>query len=257
LRYLVSGFIIVPGQILGRLYEGETLMRIRGVRTAVLLILAVPAFAIAQGAGSVQRSTKLTVTEPTMVGNVLLEPGTYTLHHRDYQAEKVQVGITRDSDNKTMGTVIASRERRNLDPHEATANQTQFTYTTFKGYPAVATWFFPGDEWGERFLYEGASSEISMRQTTAAAPPVAAAARPAEPAPAPAAEPVPAPAAEPAPVTMTARNEEPKAAPAATPAPKKEKKLPKTASSTPLVGLLGALSLAAAAAVRFGRRKAA
>jgi LPXTG-motif cell wall-anchored protein len=233
-------------------------MKLRGVLGAISISLGISAVALAQGAGSVQRTTQLTVTEKTMVGNVLLDPGTYTLHHRDYTAEKVQVGITRTSDKKSMGTVIASRERRNLSPHEATENQTQFTYTTYNGYPAVATWFYPGDEWGERFLYGSQSSEISMRQTPAAAPAPMAEAAPA----APAAEPAPAaaPPAEPPPPAMTAEATPPPPAPPAEPAPApapKKHQLPKTASSTPLVALLGGLSLAAAAAVRFGRRKAA
>jgi LPXTG-motif cell wall-anchored protein len=221
--------------------------------TALLLSIGISALAMAQGASSVQRETKLAVSEPTMVGNVLLDPGSYTIRVHDYQNEKVEVVITRDSDSKTMGTVVAVRSRRNLDSHEASDNQTQFTYTTFNGHPAVATWFAPGDEWGERFAYgketvaeNTTGGAVTMTQTPAPAASTSTMAESTPPAPAPAeehtmAETTPAPAPE-----------------ETTPAPAPEvRTLPKTASSTPLVALLGALALAGASAVRFGRRKAA
>jgi LPXTG-motif cell wall-anchored protein len=219
--------------------------------TAFLLCLGIATLAMAQGAGSVQRTTQLTVSEPTMIGNVTLDPGSYTLHVNDYQAEKVQVVITRNSDNKAMGTVVASRERRSLDSHTQSDNQTQFTYTTFNGHPAVATWFYPGDEWGERFAYgketvaeNTTGGEVTMTQTPAPTATTTAEATP--------------PAEEKEEHTVAETTPAPEPAPAVEPAPAPETKtLPKTASSTPLVGLLGALSLAGAAALRFGRRKAA
>jgi len=213
---------------------------------ALLLCFGISTLAMAQGAGSVQRTTKLTVSEPTMIGNVMLDPGSYTLHVNDYQSEKVQVVVTRDSDSKTIGTVIAARTRRSLDSHQASDNQTQFTYTTFNGHPAVATWFYPGDEWGEEFAYgketvaeNTTGGEVTMTQTpapTASTSTMAESTPPKEESTVAESTPAPAPAPEPAPEAKT---------------------LPKTASSTPLVALLGALSLAGAAAVRFGRRKAA
>ncbi|HKB71360.1 MAG TPA: LPXTG cell wall anchor domain-containing protein [Thermoanaerobaculia bacterium] len=213
---------------------------------ALLLCFGISTVAMAQGAGSVQRTTKLAVSEPTMIGNVMLDPGSYTLHVNDYQSEKVQVVVTRDSDSKTIGTVIAARTRRSLDSHQASDNQTQFTYTTFNGHPAVATWFYPGDEWGEEFAYgketvaeNTTGGEVTMTQTpapTASTSTMAESTPPKEESTVAESTPAPAPAPEPAPEAKT---------------------LPKTASSTPLVALLGALSLAGAAAVRFGRRKAA
>lgn len=216
---------------------------------ALLLCFGISAVAVAQGS-SVERATKLAVTEPTMIGNVLLDPGSYTLHVHDYKSEKVQVVVTRDSDSKTVGTVTASRARRNLDSHEASDNQTQFTYTTFNGHPAVATWFYPGDEWGEQFAYgketvaeKTTDGDVTMTQTPA---PTASSSTMAES----------TPPAETTPKESTVAESTPAPAPAAEPAPE-PRSLPKTASSTPLVALLGALSLAGAAAVRFGRRKAA
>jgi LPXTG-motif cell wall-anchored protein len=210
----------------------------------------VSALALAQG-GSVQRETKLAVSEPTMVGNAMLDPGSYTLRVHDYTGEKITVVIVRDSDQKTVGTVVAKRERRNLDSHEASDNQTQFTYTSFNGHPAVATWFYPGDEWGERFVYgketvaaSTTGGDVTVTQTPA---PTASTSTMAESTP-------PAPA--PAPVVEERKETTAEVAPAPAPAPE-ARTLPKTASSTPLIALLGALSLAGAAAVRFGRRKAA
>jgi LPXTG-motif cell wall-anchored protein len=222
--------------------------------TALLLSIGISAIAMAQG-GTVQRQTRLAVSEPTMVGNVLLDPGSYTLRVHDFQSEKVQVVVTRDSDSKTMGTVVASRERRSLDTHQASDNQVQFTYTTFNGHPAVATWFYPGDEWGEKFAYGAETTasvsttggDVTMTQTPAPTASTSTMAESTPPAPAPTESTVAEPAPAPAPAYS---------APAPEPAPAMTT-LPKTASSTPLVALLGALALAGASAVRFGRRKAA
>lgn len=226
--------------------------------TALLLSIGISAIAMAQG-GTVQRQTKLAVSEPTMVGNVMLDPGSYTLRVHDFQSEKVQVVVTRDSDSKTMGTVVASRERRSLDTHQASDNQTQFTYTTFNGHPAVATWFYPGDEWGEKFAYGAETTasasttggDVTMTQTPAPTASTSTMAESTPPAPATTESTVAEPAPAPAPAYSAP-------APSPEPAPAPEMTtLPKTASSTPLVALLGALALAGASAVRFGRRRAA
>jgi hypothetical protein len=211
---------------------------------SLILCLGVSALALAQA--TVQRDTKLAVSEPTQVGPVLLDPGSYTLRVHDFKGGKIQVNIVRDSDQKMMGTATAMRARRNLDTNQQSDNQTQFTYTTFNGHPAVATWYYPGDEWGEQFLYgketvAANTGDMTVTQTPA---PTASTSTIAESTP-------PAPAVE-------ERHEETTRAEAApAPAPEPARTLPRTASSTPLVGLLGALSLAGAAAVRFGRRKAA
>jgi LPXTG-motif cell wall-anchored protein len=218
---------------------------------ALILCLGVSALAFAQG-GAVQRDTKLAVSEPTQVGPILLDPGSYTLRVHDFKGGKVQVTIVRDSDQKTMGTATAMRARRNLDTNQQADNQTQFTYTTYNGHAAVDTWYYPGDEWGEQFVYgketvasTSTGGDVRVTQTPAPTASTSTMAESTPPAPAP---------------TMEERHEETRteAAPAPAPEPAPEARtLPKTASSTPLVGLLGALSLAGAAAVRFGRRKAA
>jgi hypothetical protein len=221
-------------------------MKITKFLSSLILCLGVSALALAQG--TVQRDTKLAVSEPTQVGPVLLDPGSYTLRVHDFKGGKIQVNIVRDSDQKMMGTATAMRARRNLDTNQQSDNQTQFTYTTFNGHPAVATWYYPGDEWGEQFLYgketvAANTGDMTVTQTPA---PTASTSTMAESTP-------PAPAVE-------ERHEEPtraEVAPAPAPAPEPARTLPRTASSTPLVGLLGALSLAGAAAVRFSRRNAA
>jgi len=228
--------------------------------TAFLLSVGVSALALGAGS-SVQRTTKLTVSEPTEVGTTLLQPGSYTLHVNDFQAEKIQVVITRDSDSKVVGTEVAFRARRNLTPHEASDNQVQFTYTTHNGHPAVSTWYYPGDDWGEQFAYGKdtmvASTSDNVTETHTAAVSTSTMAETA-PAPAPPVEThaeatethemAPAPAPAPAPAKTDDVREDR--------AERAERTLPKTASSTPLVALLGALSLAGAAAMRFGRKTA-
>ena len=229
-------------------------MKTTKILAVMVLCLAVSALALAQGT-AVQRDTQLAVSESTQVGSILLDPGSYTLRVHDFKGGKVQVTIVRDSDKKTMGTATAIRARRNLDTNQQADSQTQFTYTTFNGHPAVATWYYPGDEWGEQFVYgketiaaNTTGGDVTVTQTPA---PTASTSTMAESTP-------PAPA--PAPVVEERKETTAEVAPAPAPAPepaREARTLPKTASSTPLIALLGALSLAGAAAVRFGRRKAA
>jgi LPXTG-motif cell wall-anchored protein len=203
----------------------------------VLSSLAFLGFAnllLAQGT-PVQRTTKLTVSEPTEVSGTILQPGNYTLKVLDFKGGKVQVQVTDDNDSKVFATVTAVRMRRNLNTNQQQAEQTQFTYTTANGHPALSTWFYPGDEWGEQFESGKATWTVAENKagTMTQTPIESKSAELSEaPAPAPIAE-TPAPSNEPAP------------APA---------ELPKTASDLPLIGLVGLIALGGAAGVHLMRR---
>jgi hypothetical protein len=190
------------------------------------------------------KMTIVTVNEPIIAGNKVLDPGTYVWKLLDSQSDRHIVQIF-DKDQRHLEETILAIPNYRLEP----TGKTQFAFwETPAGVPkAVRAWFYPGDNFGQEFPYprklvaqlaSAAPVRVPMNYAQAEPAPAAAPAPAAEPAP----EAQPAPAATPAP--------EPEAQPAApqqnttvaqVPAP--QRALPHTASFNPLVGLLGLVSL--------------
>ena len=191
---------------------------------------------LAQGATPVQRNTKIHVSEPTEVAGTILQPGTYTMKVLDFTGGKVQVQVSDENDKNVITTVIAERLRRNLDTNQQQDAQTEFTYTTANDHPALSTWFYPGDEWGEKFT-TGKATWVAENVGTVTQTPMQTETKTTTVAEAPA----------PAPAETVAENN----APAPEPAPTE---LPKTASDLPLLGLVGMLALGGAAGVHLLRK---
>jgi hypothetical protein len=199
------------------------------------------------------KKTILTVNESIQVPNKVLPPGTYVMKLLDSPSDRHIVQIFDKNEQHLQTTVLAIPNYR-LEP----TGKTQFEFwETPPGQPkALRAWFYPGDNFGQEFAYPkseavqiasathqqvpttyaqneselttarvGTVNEQGTEQEMAQNTP------PATPAPAtPAATPTPTPAPEP---------------PAATPAPMPQQTLPHTASTYPLVGLLGLFSLGA------------
>ncbi|MGH9443752.1 MAG: LPXTG cell wall anchor domain-containing protein [Thermoanaerobaculia bacterium] len=204
-----------------------------------MAFLGLANFALAQGATPVQRNTKISISEPTEIAGTILQPGTYTIKVVDFKTGKVQVQVSDKDDKSVITTVTAMRLRRNLDTNQQQANQAEFTYTTANGHPALKTWFYPGDEWGEEFQ-TGKATWVAENTATVTQTPMQTETKTTEVAEAPAPAPTPAP-------ETVAENNAP--APEAAPA-----ELPKTASDLPLLGLVGVLALGAAAGVHLLRK---
>lgn len=189
------------------------------------------------------KRTLVTVNEPIIAGNKVLQPGTYVWKLLDSQSDRHIVQIFNKDQSKLETTVMAIPNYR-LQP----TGKTEFTFwETPTGVPkAVRAWFYPGDSYGQEFAYpkklvaQLASAQpvpVPAHYNPPAEPEPAAAPAPA-PAPKPAVAPEPAPAPAPEPVAAPAPQSQP--APAAAQEPRT---LPKTASYAPLVGLAGLLSL--------------
>jgi hypothetical protein len=222
-------------------------------------LVAIPA----AKADDYDKNTKITVNEPVRLPTMTLQPGNYSLRLIEAAGNRHVVKVT-DANGKGLGLILAMPNYR-LVPKDKTV----LTYwETPPGQPrAVRAWFFPGDNFGQEFIYpKGEASQIAgytggtLPDANAdlktaqvqnfdqsnSTPPTAVAAAPAPaPTPAPAepqviaqATPPPAPAATPE--------------PAPTPAPTQ---LPQTASDLPLIGLIGLLSLAALVMTMPGKRK--
>ncbi len=195
------------------------------------------------------KMTIVTVNEPIIAGNKVLDPGTYVWKLLDSQSNRHIVQIF-DKDQKHLEETILAIPNYRLQP----AGNTQFSFwETPAGVPkAVRAWFYPGDNFGQEFAYP---KKLVAQLASAAPVPIPAKYEP-EPAPAPA-QPEPAPAAAPAPAPAPAPTPAPapQAAPAPAPAAKAPAALPHTASFNPLIGLAGLMSLSLAGLLAMATRQ--
>lgn len=204
-----------------------------------MTFLGLASLLLAQGT-PVQRTTKLTISEPTEISGTILQPGNYVLRVHDFTGGKVQVQVTDDADKTVFATVTAMRMRRNLDTNQQQAEQTEFTYTTANGHPALHTWFYPGDEWGEEFTTGKATWVAESNVGTVTQTPMPAETRTETKTVEVAQAPAPEPLVENKPLAEN----------------KPHAELPKTGSNLPLFGLIGLGALAGAAALHIARRMA-
>ena len=197
------------------------------------------------------KKTIITVNQSIQVPNKVLPPGTYVMKLMDSASDRhiVQIFNARESHIET--TVLAIPNYR-LQP----TDKTQFAWwETAPGQPkAMRAWFYPGDNFGQEFVYpKGALTAMTAVARVQTAP------EPAPPPPAAAPEPEqqatvtpePAPAPAPEQPTEMAQNTPPPAPEAASAPPQTvPEQLPKTGSSLPLIGLGGMFSLAAFGLIR-------
>jgi hypothetical protein len=222
------------------------------------------------------KRTILTVNEAIQLPTVQLQPGTYTFKLLDSQSDRHIVQVF-DKDGMHLITTILAIPNYRLKP----TGKSEFSFWEVPAgqAPAMRAWFYPGDNFGQEFAYPKNMSAQIASSAKMAVPTVAAASsdeyksaevsattetgatasldtntytktETAEVAPTPAPEPTPAPvAAAPAPVA-TAQEVAPTPAPEPVQAPAE---LPHTASSVPLIGLFGLVSMAGFFALRTNR----
>ena len=200
------------------------------------------------------KMTIVTVNEPIIAGNKVLDPGTYVWKLLDSQSNRHIVQIF-DKDQRHLEETILAIPNERLKP----TGKTQFAFwETPAGVPkAVRAWFYPGDNFGQEFAYpkklvaQLASAAPVPIPTNYKEPEPAAAPEPA-PAPAPVAQPAPPPPA-PAPAAQPAPQATPSVSAVEVPAPAA---LPHTASFNPLTGLLGIAALSLAGLLTLATRRA-
>jgi hypothetical protein len=213
--------------------------------SAALLLVAGPRAARAQGTMPENRQTQFVVSEPTEIPGKVLEPGTYVIKVIDTNDEKEIVQFTNADQTKVVATVLAVRDYRVFPKGH---HEFRF-FQRAAGMPvALKTWFYPGDNWGEQFVYpKPRAYEIARasREKVAMTPSAASASLSNEVrqvTPEHKEMPLPPTAAAASPVSTEASN---RAA------------LPKTAGNMPLLALLSFLSVCGSlAAGRKARRSA-
>jgi len=204
--------------------------------------LALLAFAFTPGlkAGNDvwNKKTTLTFSQPFEIpGGQVLPAGTYVFKLLDSPYDRDIVQIFNEDQSHVYATVLAIPNRRLHAPENTTMN---FTERAAGSPQAIKAWFHPGERYGQEFVYPKARA-VELAQLTS--------------------EPVPSMPAE---LTPNITSEEPAVALEKAPlnaeepsgeelplstafAPTTEvASLPKTASSLPLVGMIGLLSLTAA-----------
>lgn len=202
------------------------------------------------------KMTYVTIHEKIIVGNQVLEPDTYVWKLLDSQADRHVVQIFNKDQNHIYETILAIPNTR-LQP---TGDSRFAFWETPPGVPkAVRAWFYPGDNFGQEFKYPkklvaqlASAMPVAIPTSYREPEPVPAPTPAAEPAPQPrpapvAAEPTPEPTPEPAPQATPQATDQ-----AATPA---AQSLPKTATNTPLIGLLGLMSLSIAGVLSFAAKR--
>ena len=214
------------------------------------------------------KKTKITINEAVQVPScctpdhtILLQPGEYVIALVDSLSDRHIVRIF-DKDQEHVITTVLAIPNYRLEPTGKTVIQ---FWEVPAGQPkAIRAWFYPGDNFGQEFAYEKKTAvqiaafvktpvpaiEVEAKEVEElkSAPLVvvdesgsATALKMAEPAPQP--------------VAVAAQ---PEAAPAPTPVVVAEapvQTMPHTASTMPLVGLLGLVSLALFAALRASSRR--
>jgi len=196
--------------------------------------------------------TKMTFNAPIALPGMTLPAGTYVFKLLDLTAERHVVQVYNEAQNHLYTTILAIPNYR-LRPTDKTV--LNFNETP-PGRPQTArAWFYPGDNFGQEFVYPKA--EAQELAVAAQVPVPAAEIKPVETPQELIQEPVIAITPEKKEVEIAqvieAKPAEPLVAPAEPTAPAPE--LPKTASPVPLLGLLGFSSLGLSAVLRaFAKR---
>jgi hypothetical protein len=136
----------------------------------------------------------LTISEPIQVSKIVLDPGTYVIKLADSSSDRHIVQIFNQDETHLITTVLAIPNYR-LQP----TGKTRFNFwETPAGQPAaLRAWFYPGDNFGQEFVYpRSIASQIAIPEGSpepaAATEPAAVEPQPAEP-PATTPEPTSAP----------------------------------------------------------------
>ncbi len=212
-------------------------------------LAAAMAFAPLARADDWNKKTTLTVKETIQLPNTVLPPGTYTFKLLDSLSDRHIVQVF-DKDGMHLVTTVLAIPNYRLYP----TGKSEFAFWEVPAGepPALRAWFYPGDNFGQEFAYpKNMSTQIAVSAKMAVPTTTAVTPEEMRTAPIETMEPAYVPAPEPAPVVAPAETPKEVAAPAPAPVPvETPAELPHTASSIPLIGMLGLASMAAFLALR-------
>jgi len=221
----------------------------RGSKLAMIVTFLLTAlFSVAVGAKAGNdvwnKRTTMKFSQPFEVpGGKTLAAGTYVFKLLDSPYDRDVVQIFNEDQTHVYATVLAIPNQR-----LTTGDKTVITFEerTAGAPQAVKAWFHPGERYGHEFVY-GKARAIELAKTVNEPVPFVETAPEAEVGPSAA-----APATlEQAPIKAAEPSGEESAVAEVFPLPQVPASLPHTASSTPLIALLGLLSVAAGFGLRY------
>jgi hypothetical protein len=223
------------------------------IMNRAVAVLALAAFSIICVSGARaddwNKKTVMTFSQPVEIPGQVLPAGTYTIKLVDLAAERHVVQFLSADGTQVIATVLAINNWR-LHPTGETV--VKFAERSGDNPEALKAWFYPGDNFGQEFVYP---KQRAIQLAIEAKEPIPAFA---EETPAPDLKTAPITAVTPdnkeVPVAEVIATDEPAtadAAPAAAPVEvAQETTLPKTASMLPLIALLGLVSVGCAFVVK-------
>jgi hypothetical protein len=229
--------------------------------TALLCAIFVPG----ARAGAWEKATIATFGAPIEVPGQVLPAGTYVFRLADSPSDRHIVQIWNQDQDHLIATIQAIPDYR---PQPSDIPVFNFEERPGNSPMALREWFYPGDYYGQEFVYSGRPAELAAA-TYPSVPttPNSAAASTTDSS---VSQPPPSDEnrdqLQQSAVTDQNQATQPQASPntdqatqsqttPSTSSDDSKKQLPKTASSTPLIGLIGMLSLAAALGLRqFAKR---
>ena len=115
-----------------------------------LILLCLLAMPVAAMADEFDQATKVTFSEPVEVPGHVLAAGTYWFTLLDSSSNRNIVQIYDKDEKKLLGTILAIPDYR-LQPSDKPV-------ITFEERPsgtpeAIKAWFYPGDNYGQQFVY--------------------------------------------------------------------------------------------------------
>lgn len=206
----------------------------------VVLALSLLGATLAPGARADEwnKKTVMTFSQPIEIPGQILPAGTYTFQLLDSPSDRHIVQIFTADGMHIIATVLAINNYR-LRPTGNTV--VKFAERSGDNPEALKAWFYPGDNFGQEFVYPKQRAVQLAVATHEPVPALAAETEDLKTAPIVAVT----PQQEELPVSQVIETAPPVAAQDTTPAPAVEDatQLPKTGSSVPLYALLGGISL--------------
>ncbi len=124
----------------------------RLMKTLAAVVIAAGMFGLVPSAHADEwnKKTILTTNEPIEIPGAVLQPGTYVMKLVDSQSNRHIVRFMNEAEDETIATVIALPNER-LHP----TGETQFGWyeTPANQPPAMRAWFYPGNLFGQEFVY--------------------------------------------------------------------------------------------------------
>jgi hypothetical protein len=141
--------------------EVQEMNRLKTMAAVSCLVMLSVLFPPGTKADEWDKKTEVTVNEPFEIPGMVLGPGKYVFKLMDSDSDRNIVQILNEREDHIYATLLAIPSYR-MDPTNNTA--VTFWERSASTPPALRTWFYPGDHYGEEFVYHKPKAlEIAQR----------------------------------------------------------------------------------------------